>query len=461
MRAFAIFLSVLLTCSFSGATATKYVDATGFKNPARTKTYVLPTISGSSDNLCTDTSTSTLTNKSLSGSSNTFTNIPNSATTATNANTSSAIVARDGSGNFSAGTITAALTGTASGNTTYTPNQYGVVLSGSGNAMSVLAPSSSTTMVLTAAGASSNPVWAEPAAAPSSSAQLANFAIDAVASGSAYTIAVKQQSLSDPSTGASAVKYGIRSTTATTGSYTQQSVTSALSITIPSGATMGMASGVAGYLYVYMLDYDNTPKICVSGSQIFDQGSLQTSVAIGTGSDSGNVLYCDSNYTKPVRLIGRILISEATAGTWSSEESEISLWPFHDLRGESLCVTTAEAAWPSTADNYVDLSAAITVPAGEWDFHWNANLRNSNTTTTTRLIIFIGTATGTSSAGIAVGNKIDATPVPNANTNRFSFSVPGWRTTVATATTFYLKGLASTSYSNLNIESKLCATRAR
>ena len=40
--------------------------------------------------------------------------VANSATTATNANTNSAIVARDGSGNFSAGTITAALSGNAS-----------------------------------------------------------------------------------------------------------------------------------------------------------------------------------------------------------------------------------------------------------------------------------------------------------------------------------------------------------
>jgi hypothetical protein len=39
--------------------------------------------------------------------------VSNSATTATNANTASAIVARDASGNFSAGTITAALTGNA------------------------------------------------------------------------------------------------------------------------------------------------------------------------------------------------------------------------------------------------------------------------------------------------------------------------------------------------------------
>jgi len=44
--------------------------------------------------------------------------VSNSATTATSANTVSAIVARDGSGNFSAGTITAALTGNASTATT-------------------------------------------------------------------------------------------------------------------------------------------------------------------------------------------------------------------------------------------------------------------------------------------------------------------------------------------------------
>lgn len=46
------------------------------------------------------------------------TSIPNSATTATSANTANAIVARDGSGNFSAGTITAALNGNASTATT-------------------------------------------------------------------------------------------------------------------------------------------------------------------------------------------------------------------------------------------------------------------------------------------------------------------------------------------------------
>jgi hypothetical protein len=87
------------------------------------------------------TNTQTLTNKTISASSNTISDIANaniasaaaiadtklgtistankvqnSATTATASNSGSAIVSRDSSGNFSAGTITAALTGNVTGN---------------------------------------------------------------------------------------------------------------------------------------------------------------------------------------------------------------------------------------------------------------------------------------------------------------------------------------------------------
>lgn len=62
------------------------------------------------------TNTQTLTNKTISGSSNTFSNIPNNATTAASANTANAIVSRDGSGNFTANQVTANLTGNVTGN---------------------------------------------------------------------------------------------------------------------------------------------------------------------------------------------------------------------------------------------------------------------------------------------------------------------------------------------------------
>ena len=90
----------------------------------------------------------------ISGSSSTPSDVA-----AVSTNTVSSFVVRDSSGNFSAGTITAALTGTASGNTTYTANQYGLVASGSGNAMSVIAPDASTTKLLVSGGSSANPSW--------------------------------------------------------------------------------------------------------------------------------------------------------------------------------------------------------------------------------------------------------------------------------------------------------------
>ncbi len=85
--------------------------------------------------------------------------LPNTNTTAASANTGSAIVARDGSGNFTAGTITAALTGAASGNLSYSANNHGVLFSGAANVVTVLAPDASTTKVLKSGGASADPSW--------------------------------------------------------------------------------------------------------------------------------------------------------------------------------------------------------------------------------------------------------------------------------------------------------------
>ena len=79
-------------------------------------TGVLDPKSGS--NLTFNSSTGVLGATIFAGSGVQLTNIPNSATTATNANTASAIVGRDGSGNFSAGTISAALSGNATSATT-------------------------------------------------------------------------------------------------------------------------------------------------------------------------------------------------------------------------------------------------------------------------------------------------------------------------------------------------------
>lgn len=82
------------------------------------------------------------------------------------------------------GAVTGNVTGTASGNTKYTANQYGVVLSGSGTTMSVLAPDASTTKVLVSGGAGANPSWAlVPAASVAAGTQYQALVMGASASG--------------------------------------------------------------------------------------------------------------------------------------------------------------------------------------------------------------------------------------------------------------------------------------
>lgn len=56
-------------------------------------------------------------------------------------------------------TFTSTIIGTTSGNTTYTPNNHGVVVSSSTNAMTVIAPDASTTKVLKSGGSSADPTW--------------------------------------------------------------------------------------------------------------------------------------------------------------------------------------------------------------------------------------------------------------------------------------------------------------
>ena len=134
--------SIALPGSTSGTTTIQPSASAG------TTTITLPATTGT---VVTTGDTSTVSNTMLAGSIadsklatiSTAGKVANSATTATNANTASAIVARDASGNFNAGTITAALTGNASTATTLATarNIQGVSFNGSANITVVTAGS--------------------------------------------------------------------------------------------------------------------------------------------------------------------------------------------------------------------------------------------------------------------------------------------------------------------------------
>ena len=116
-----------------GSTADGFETTIAVVNPTADRTITLPNVTGTvvtSADSGTVTSAmildGTIVNADINASAAivdtkldtiaTAGKVSNSATTATNSNTASAIVARDASGNFTAGTITAALTGAASSN---------------------------------------------------------------------------------------------------------------------------------------------------------------------------------------------------------------------------------------------------------------------------------------------------------------------------------------------------------
>jgi hypothetical protein len=146
------------------------------------------------------------------------------------------------------------------------------------------------------------------------------------------TLRVKDGSTSPSST--NKVGIGFRSSTLTTGGFSYVEATSGIDVTLPSGGTLGFANSATGYVYVYAINNAGTMELAIAGQSVFDEGILHTTTAIGTGSDSSNVLYSTSARTDvAIRLIGRITIQHGS-GTWSNSPTVIALWsPEIDVTG--------------------------------------------------------------------------------------------------------------------------------
>ena len=106
----------------------------------------------------------------------------------------------------------------------------------------------------------------------------------------------------------------------------------------PGGAainTSGSQSGVhtatvgeIGYFHEYAIDFGGVIEAAIIKDATLDEGVLHTTTAIGTGSDSSNVLYSTAARTNvAVKLIGRFKIQVgATPGKWYAAPTEKSVW---------------------------------------------------------------------------------------------------------------------------------------
>jgi hypothetical protein len=219
--------------------------------------------------------------------------------------------------------------------------------------------------VLTADSASGAGVkWATATSAPTSQKEMSNLGLATSVSGNALTIALKQSDGStNPSTGASAVKIGIGSSTITSGSYNQRSVTAALSLVISSGSTLGQTSAKQARLFIYAIDNAGTVELAVSQTRFAENQLVSTTAEGGAGAaDSGTVMYSTTARSNvPFRLIGFLDNTQTTAGTWASAGSKLMVcdWSRAITENFSVRYTTAAGATLSTTPAIVDFGTSV------------------------------------------------------------------------------------------------------
>ncbi len=156
---------------------------------------------------------------------------------------------------------------------------------------------------------------------------LQNAGFTSTVAANANTIALKGKDLNDPST-SNPVLVAFQNATIATGDYTIIKTTSATSIIIPDGATLGFTSSEDGYVYIYGINNAGTLELAVSKKALWQEHQLVSTTAIDATADSDDVLYSTTARTDvPVRLLSRQRITTgATAGQWGTGPTELVVW---------------------------------------------------------------------------------------------------------------------------------------
>lgn len=120
-----------------------------------------------------------------------------------------------------------------------------------------------------------------------------------------------------------------RSSTLGSGTVNTRTVSSAISLVISSGSTLGFASGALSRIIVFAIDNAGTVELAamnVSSACYLDETGLISTTAEGGvgGADSASVMYSTAARSNvSYRIVGYIESTQTTAGTWANAPSTI------------------------------------------------------------------------------------------------------------------------------------------
>lgn len=128
--------------------------------------------------------------------------------------------------------------------------------------------------------------------------------------------------------GLAATTLDFRNATLTDGAPVAGVAVGALTITVPSGATLGTVNTVAARLVLLVAYNGGSPVLCIAnlaGGVNLDETTLISPTTISGAANSASVIYSASavGANSPFRVVGFVDITEATAGTWATAPTRV------------------------------------------------------------------------------------------------------------------------------------------
>jgi hypothetical protein len=270
-----------------------------------------------------------------------------------------------------------------------------------------------------------------------------NVGLTAVPTANALVLSLKQQdSSTNPAAGNGAVGGMFRSSTLTSGAYSKVITVAALSLTIPSTATMGHANAVPDKIHVYLGNNAGTLKLLVATEDLFDEKLLWTTTA--TPANSRSTLYSDAVYTNiAIRHIATIYITEATAGTWATAPTNIVMGK--SKRDGVIKASLLKSAATSLTTATAKTIASISVPPGDFIIGGMVGFVPGATTSITDLFGAISKTDNTLPASDTQGVPTQGevylelgSAAMVAGGRNINIAIPGYEIKLAAQTTIYL-----------------------
>ena len=196
-----------------------------------------------------------------------------------------------------------------------------------------------------------------------------------------------------------------RSSTLTNGVPTYVEAVSALSLVVPSGATLGTTNAVQSRLVLLALNNAGTMELAavnIAGGNDLSETGLISTTAINASATSATTVYSNTARTNvPYRVLGIVDSTQATAGTWATAPSLVQA-----VGGQALAAMSS-LGYGQTWQNVTGSRASGTT-------YYNL----------TGKPISVSIAATASSATINVGGNQVLGSVTNASGSHFKFEVP-------------------------------------